>query len=833
MKNLTLSIVLAFVLPLSTFAWQLRGTVTDENGEPLPYISVYVKNSTYGVATNPKGNYYLELDDGTYTIVYQLIGYATQEHQVTIKGAAKTLDVQLAPAAVQLNELVISAKDKDPAYEIIKQAQKARKNYLKQYEGYSCNTYLKASLEKERLKPLELDSGEVAGPARERMNFVESVGETHFSAPANYKEIKTAYNDLSEKNRTGVTVTFDFSDDDGPPIGQEAANPFLYYLTVTDGDFNFYQNSLFLPKLGDSPIVSPIGAGAMVSYKFHLVESFYEDGKLTYKIEVTPRNSQGALFRGHIYIVDESWNIKAVDLEVTKAGLQFFRDFRIIQQYEKVQDSIWVVNREEFFYNTRDGKFLMIGHTLASYSNYQLNPTFPKRFFDNELSRIEDEAYDRDTLYWAEARPFELKPEEAEFVRKQDSVRQHESSEEFLVKQDSIYNQTDIWDILFNGIGYRNTYTGTSFYLNGLVFSARPLMVGGYHHSLQGNFSKEWSKANQLEVDYDVIYGFRNSNFKGEGEIAYLYDPKRFGKVYVSGGDIYDLINPYESINAVISRSNYIQKTYFGAGHRMEFFNGFYVDAGLYYEDQRSINNLELAEWSEDVFGGLNAPSDFGRYRQFIFESTITYTIKQQFYTEPYKKVILGSKYPKFQLQYRKGLPNVFGSNVNFDFIELRMMHELQLGTMGVSKYKLYAGRFLNDTDVRFIEHKWFRGSDRYWFSDPLRSFQLLGPSLNTANNYFQGHYIHHFNGALMNKIPLIKHLRLQAVGGAGMLLIQDNNFRHVEAYVGLEKPFKIKKTLMKVGVYFVGADSNHSDLDASIKIGLDFFNTFTNKWSY
>jgi len=73
----------------------------------------------------------------------------------------------------------------------------------------------------------------------------------------------------------------------------------------------------------------------------------------------------------------------------------------------------------------------------------------------------------------------------------------------------------------------------------------------------------------------------------------------------------------------------------------------------------------------------------------------------------------------------------------------------------------------------------------------------------------------------------------LQATGGAGILLIEEDNFRHAEVFIGLERPVKIFKQLFKFGGYFVLADSNHSTISTGFKFGIDFFNSFTNKWSY
>ena len=63
--------------------------------------------------------------------------------------------------------------------------------------------------------------------------------------------------------------------------------------------------------------------------------------------------------------------------------------------------------------------------------------------------------------------------------------------------------------------------------------------------------------------------------------------------------------------------------------------------------------------------------------------------------------------------------------------------------------------------------------------------------------------------------------------------MVEEDNFNHAELFTGIELPFRIKRQLMKVGVYYAISDSNQSDLSSEIKIGFDFFNSWTNSWTY
>src|SRR5690606_10543413 len=50
----------------------ISGTVTDQNGEPLPGVTVSVEGTTIGTATDIDGKYTLEVPDGA-TLVFSFI----------------------------------------------------------------------------------------------------------------------------------------------------------------------------------------------------------------------------------------------------------------------------------------------------------------------------------------------------------------------------------------------------------------------------------------------------------------------------------------------------------------------------------------------------------------------------------------------------------------------------------------------------------------------------------------------------------------------------------------------------------------------------------------
>ena len=100
-------LLLAVTLPLSAREINVRGTVTNLDDEPLCRVSIYnaATNKLVGV-TNEDGKYLVKIDSEG-TLLFSSLGY--EEKQVAVRGEL-TVNVELEPSAVALQEVVVSAK---------------------------------------------------------------------------------------------------------------------------------------------------------------------------------------------------------------------------------------------------------------------------------------------------------------------------------------------------------------------------------------------------------------------------------------------------------------------------------------------------------------------------------------------------------------------------------------------------------------------------------------------------------------------------------------------------------------------------------------------------
>ena len=103
------SFALFLMLIVQGFSWaqerEVTGTVKDETGTPLPVVTVVVKGTSYGVATDFNGNYSIKVPNDKAVLVFSQIGMKTLEKAV---GKARSINVILREEAQELTEVVVT-----------------------------------------------------------------------------------------------------------------------------------------------------------------------------------------------------------------------------------------------------------------------------------------------------------------------------------------------------------------------------------------------------------------------------------------------------------------------------------------------------------------------------------------------------------------------------------------------------------------------------------------------------------------------------------------------------------------------------------------------------
>ena len=811
-------------------AQSVSGKVTNEYGEPVPFANILVQELGTGTTTDDEGNYVLNLTtEGNYRLIFSSLGYTSTKENIILTLEPLALNVSLSTSDLQLQEITVSAGKKDPAYGIIRKVVERKTRHLRAAASYRTKVYVKALEEVERHRrnrpaPEEEDAPEApasapdpfAEEAKKRaellgsLNFLEMEVQLNFQQPRSYKEERTAYQAYG--NAGGLFV---------PRFGET--------------DFNFYRNMVQLTNISDAPVISPLSSTGILSYKFKLESTDLEGDQIVYKIRVIPRKNGNSTCRGHLWINEDSYTINRLDLEFSKYPLKFFDAFRLQQEYARHTDSLWIVKKQVFDYVAKQGKRATFrGNTTLRYSDYEHNYAFPPKFFGNEVAVTTREAYKRDSSYWANGRTVALTEKEARVIHIRDSIKAVVTSDAYQDSIQDLYNQVKLLELVWDGVGFRNNKKKSHLYVGSIPELIGYSVVGGWEINPYVSYNRRYENGKRFNVSGSVGYGFLNKNVTGDFSAWHRYDAFRLADISVSGGRSFESIFPNDAFLNQLRSSNYVLKEAIRGGHRIELLNGLFVNARADFSRFKPITGFRTSQLFSGLVEDVEEPREFEAYEALITQTSLSYTPGLKYMREPDRKIRLGSKWPTFTLSHRKGWSGPLSSDIDFDYIEASVEQNLRFGVLGNSNYSLKAGQFVNSDDLRFIDIKRFRQSDPILLSDPTTTFNALDTSLTTTKPFLEFHHIHHFNGALINNVPLLKKTRIKTIAGVGALWLPSEKFRYQEVFVGMERVFKIgARRRLRVGTYAVLGDDNNGRANTQFKISFDVIDLWKKDWSF
>ena len=88
---------------------RVSGYVSDaDSNKPVPFLTVFIKNSTKGTVTNAEGFFNLEnINPGSYELVFQHLSYVTHKEKISvIKGKKIEINVSLILKTIDIDEVV-------------------------------------------------------------------------------------------------------------------------------------------------------------------------------------------------------------------------------------------------------------------------------------------------------------------------------------------------------------------------------------------------------------------------------------------------------------------------------------------------------------------------------------------------------------------------------------------------------------------------------------------------------------------------------------------------------------------------------------------------------
>jgi len=798
MKNLLFIFISLIALQASGQQYMLSGHISDQQNQPISFASIYISNTTYGTTTNENGNYQFKLSPGNYKVVYRFVGYKERIANVTVTDHDIRLSIKMENEAFVLKTVIVEGKHvkTDTAADAIMERLIAKRDYyLNEVKQYSCAVYLKGVqrllgapkvfVGKSVRNTLDLDS-----LGRGILYQSESLSDYSFQQPNHIKEVTTALKTVG-------------------------LNPAFSYNKASDLQVNFYENIFAIPGLSNHGFVSPAARNAFKYYRYKLVGTTTENGHIIDKIQVIPIKEHSPTFKGNIYVLEGDWRIYSVDLTLTNKDneLNFIDTLNISQQYIPIRDSVWEpVSIQYSFAGTVLG-FHFGGYYDCIYNNYNLNPTFPDKYFTGEILRYDTAAESKDDSFWAANRPIPLTQRETKDYLDKDSIAGLHRSNGYLDSLQHMNNRLLVLPYIV--FGHSSTYKRNrdSIYLYPFINTLFYNTVEGYGLNLTAKYTHKINDLQSYDVTPNVRYGFANKIFTANFNGEYNYDPFHNSKFYGGfGSDILDLNNVgtrslyFNTLSTLLSEENYVkyyESKYVNVGYQTELLNGVVWNASLSYADRSQLYNTSFNHI--ESFGNKqytsnnplmpNAPADdhsvlFPENDALTFYTWFRFTFDQQYITRPTGKIDLPSKYPIVTVSYRQGINDVLNSAVKYNFVSATVAQSyIPIGVIGYSAFQVTAGDFLNRNSLYFMDWNHFLGNEGTTF-DPtyVGSFHFLPfYTFSTDNAFLEAHYQHNFSGALLKGIPFMRDLKLDEIIGANYL-DEKGHSNYSEFYVGLQR---------------------------------------------
>ena len=809
-------ILLLLLGSLPAGAGMITGFVFNEEGDPLPFASVYLLGTTMGTASNPEGYFELPVPEGEYELVFQYIGYKQQHRKIIVRDQAVNLDIILVKEEVSLDEVVIVADAEDPAYRIIRNAISMRKHYLRQVENYTCEAYTKGIFRiTEAPDKIFGDSLNTKSDSLIGIVYLsESESIISFQQPDQFKE------EMISVKVSGDDQDFGF-------------NFITFFMS------NFYNNKIVMPvDMNEREYISPIASNALFYYHYRLEGTYYEEDYLVNKIRVIPKRKIDPAFNGYIYIVEDSWRIHSMDLGLSKdANIPFVDSIRIAKTMIPVDDTTWMqlTQHLQFYFSVNffGKRFAGNGIFHSQFTDYVFNNEFKRNYFGNEVIRAHADANKKDSLYWEENRPIPLTSEERMNYFKEDSLQTLRSSKEYLDSLDRKRNKFK-WNDLLVGYSYYRRHDSTGYSIGSPITTLNFNTVQGLNLYLGTGFSKAFSGGKTLRINQDVSYGFSNYRWGYSVRASYNYNSDKFANLRITGGlkpiqyNPLDPISPFvNSLYTLLDGNNYMklyEKSWIGITHYSELTNGIYLTAGLEYAGRAPLLNTTNYSWvksSRNNFTGndpqdpLNEEAAFSWNKSFQIQVSFRFRIAQKYMSIPEKSVI-GSKYPDLVITYIKGVPGFLGSDVDYDVLKLGLEGSQKFGPFGTLQYRGLYGTFLNNRGTEFMDYHHFNGNRTIFGKFRLNAFQLLDYyEYSTNKNYVEAYAEHHFNGFIFNKIPLIRKARIKALAGFRYFVSEFKN-NYFEINAGIENIFNLFR------IDFVAGYQSGKNVRTGIVIGMN-----------
>ncbi|WP_276371960.1 DUF5686 and carboxypeptidase-like regulatory domain-containing protein [Chryseolinea sp. H1M3-3] len=732
----------------------VRGKITDVNsGDPIPYVNVIFQGTTIGVTSDFDGNYELRSNTPADTVVVSYIGYKVKKRFI-IKGTTQVVNFQIEEDITKLQEIVFVAGE-NPAFDILRKVVRNKnKNDKRKLTAYEYDTYTKIEIDVDNLSDkfrqrkvvkkitqvldsIERIAGEDGKPILP-LFITESVSKVYYRDNPSLK-----FENILRSKINGVGV------EDGTTVTQLVGSSFQEY--------NFYQNWL---NILAKDFVSPIADGWRLYYEYDLMDSLYVGDDYCYRLDFFPKSPQDLAFTGSMWITRDEFALKQIDVSIGKqANLNFIEKIKIQQELEPTAEGAWlpVKNRVLIDVSEVTGTSAgMLAKFYTSNKNFVINKPRPLSFYETPIVMAEDARANEEEDSWDSLRHEPLTPTEKNVYKMIDTLQ----------NIPVVKTYTDIFKLIVGGyhpVGKLDVGPYISLFAVNNIEGLR--IQPGF--KTNEKFSGKWVFGGQLG------YGFKDERIKYMAFVQNIMSRRRWTTLTVRArSDIsrvgIDDESAADNFLLLASQRFGVFRTgyYFNEGRidfRRELFKGFQQRVAFRYSTFEPTFNFAYYDRPDDI-ANSQIRENF-ETAELILESR--YARDELFIQSDNERLSLGTvRWPVITIRYTRGLKGVLNSNFEYDKLRLSVYRRLRFGPLGAGYMNLTAEKVFATLPYPLMALH--LGNESPFYTSVTYNLMNYGEFI--SDQFASLKYEHHFEGFLLNKIPLMRKLKWRLVGTANVI---------------------------------------------------------------
>jgi hypothetical protein len=723
----------------------IQGKIIDKrNREPLPFVTITFKGTRIGTTSDFEGNFKLKTIQKVDSIKASYVGYKTYLKKINY-GQTQSFNIEMSEASSELKAVTVRVGI-NPALRIINNARKNRDaNDQENLKAYQFDSYNKVDVSLNNVSD-EMKNRTMFKPIKGLFDTVFQMKneEGKYILPLFINETFSQYyyNKIPSKNKEVMVA----SSTTGIGVGDKS---FITDLMGTSlQSFNF--NGNFVRLLGKD-FISPLSNVCHRYYVYTLLDSSIENGKKNYKLKLNLKSEQDLGFLGHMWIEEGTWALTRIDVEISEnANINFIDRIKLQQELKQTTAGPFIPFKNRMIIDVSEltsKSSGMIAKFYNSASNIVVNEPKEISFYDRLIERAEEETLEKDSNFWTSKRPEAFTNIERRMFNMVDSIK----------NLPAIQTYIDVVRLVVEGYKRIGGFDwGPYVFLYGYNNAEGNRLRFGF--KTNATFSKQWVLKSHL------AYGFKDEKWKYGLSADYISNRKDWTVWSVSYRDDYDVLGITTDFGPGANSSNIFQAiSIFAKGIRVNRTQE--IKIGLYKQFK--------PDWSYRINAQYNTFEPRGNFQfAYVNNELGTDSIKENFKNAQitaevrwaYKELLIARGndrvrmvrplLPTLTFTYTHGFKGVFGSNFDYDKIQLNLWHHANTGVFGTADYWITAGKIFGKLPYPLLDVA--RGNQVFIYSD--FNYSLMDVYEFVSDQYVHFTYIQHFEGLFLNKIPVVKN---------------------------------------------------------------------------